>query len=156
DSVPGMSGPVACSNCGAMMVPAWDGRVYACPFCRTQCQVAISGDQIAAGMALDLSNIDAVLSRLAQTLWQGFSEHTRINAQGHYVHGLELNLEPDVFMIHREGQSAVAQHKKVVRGVALRTKTLPLDVWLDLLTEALANHANTNARAAWVLGQLGG
>lgn len=152
-----MSHPVPCNNCGAMMVPAWDGRVYSCPFCKTQGQVAISGDQIAAGMALDLSNIDAFLGRLAYTLWQGFAEHTRIDAQGNWVRSIEVNLEPDVFMIARDPQNhAVAHHKKIVRGVALRTKQLALDVWVDLLTESLANHANTNARAAWVLGQLGG
>ena len=151
-----MSQPVACANCGAMMVPQWDGRLYACPYCRTQVQVAITGAQIAAGMALDLANVDAFLSRLANTLYQGFSEHTRIEANGNYVIGVEIHLEPDVFMVRREGQHAVAQHKKIVRGVALRTRTLSLDVWVEQLTGALAEHANTNARAAWVLGQLGG
>jgi hypothetical protein len=151
-----MSQPVPCTNCGAMMVPQWDGRVHACPFCRTQVQVAISGDQLAAGMALDLANVDAFLGRLAQTLWQGFSEHTRIDAQGPMVMGIEVHLEPDVFMVRREGQHAVAQHRKVVRGIALKTATLPLDRWVELLMDALAQHANQNARAAWVLGQLGG
>ena len=151
-----MSQPISCSNCGAMMVPQWDGRVYACPYCRTQVQVAISGAQIAAGMALDLANVDAFLNRLAQTLWRGFSEHARIDAQGTYVMGIEVNLEPDVFMVRREGQHALAQHKKVVRGIALKTATLPLDRWLEMLMDALARHANENARAAWVLGQLGG
>jgi hypothetical protein len=139
-----------------MMTPAWDGRVYSCPFCRTQMQVAISGEQIAAGMALDLANVDAFLGKLAQTLWQGYAEHTRIQAQGQWVQSIEVDLDHDVFMVHREGQHAVAQHKKVVRGVALRTKQLALDIWLEQLTEALARHANTNARAAWVLAQLGG
>jgi hypothetical protein len=119
-------------------------------------QVAISGEQIAAGMALDLQNVDAFLSRLAATLWQGYAEHTKIQAQGQWVQSIELDLDPDVFLVHREGQHAVAQHKKVVRGVALRTKQLSLDVWVNLLTDALAHHANTNARAAWVLAQLGG
>jgi hypothetical protein len=151
-----MSQPVACTHCGAMMVPQWDGRVHACPFCKTQIQVAISGDQLAAGMALDLANIDAFLGRLAQTLWQGFSEHTRIDANGSYVMGIEVNLEPDVFLVRREGNTAQAHHKKVVRGVALRTRAVALDVWVQMLTEALAAHANTSARAAWVLGQLGG
>ena len=31
-----------------------------------------------------------------------------------------------------------------------------MDRWVQLLTEALARHANTNARAAWVLANLGG
>jgi hypothetical protein len=151
-----MTQPVACSNCGAMMVPQWDGRVYTCPFCRTQVQVAISGQQIAAGMALDLANVDTFLSRLAATLYQGFAEHTRIEANGNWVMGIEVVLEPDVFLVRREGQHAVAQHKRVVRGIALRTHTIPLDQWVQMLTDALATHANTNARAAWVLGQLGG
>lgn len=151
-----MTKAVPCTNCGAMMTPAWDGRVYACPFCRTQVQVAISGDQIAAGMALDLANVDAFLGRLATTLSQGYAEHTRIQAQGQWVQSIEVELDPDVFLVRREGQHAVAQHRKVVRGIALRTKTLALDVWVELMTEALARHANTNARAAWVLAQLGG
>jgi hypothetical protein len=151
-----MSQPVACTNCGAMMVPAWDGRVYACPFCKTKCQVAITGDQIAAGMALDLSNIDAFLGRLAYALFQGFSEHTRIDAQGHFVRSIEIHLEPNVFLVSRDPSNrAVAQHKKIVRGVALSTKTIALDAWVDMLTKSLASQANTNARAAWVLAQLG-
>ncbi len=48
------------------------------------------------------------------------------------------------------------RHKKMVRGIALRTETLAADRWVHLLTEALARHANQNARAAWVLAQLGG
>jgi hypothetical protein len=141
-----------------MMTPAWDGRVYACPFCRTQVQVAITGDQLAAGMALDLTNIDAFLARLAYALWQGFSEHTRIDAQGpgNSVRMIEIHLEPDVFSVRREGQHVVAQHQKIVRGIALRTKELALDAWVGMLTDCLAAQANTNARAAWVLGQLGG
>jgi len=119
-------------------------------------QVAIGADQVAAGMAVDLSNVDAFLSRLAQTLHQGFSEHAKIDARGTHVVAIEVNLEPDFFLIHREGAQAVASHKKVVRGIALRTKTLPMDLWFEQLTRALAEHANANARAAWVLSQLGG
>ncbi len=138
------------------MAPAWDGRAYKCRFCSAVTQVAIGGDQIAAGMAVDLSNVDAFLAKLANTLHQGFSEHARIEARGTYVTAIEVNLEPDFFHVHREGAQAVTSHKKVVRGIALRTKQLPIDVWFEQLTRALADHANANARAAWVLSQLGG
>lgn len=151
-----MSAQVRCQNCGAVMAPGPDGRLYFCQFCRTSQQVGIGGDQIAAGMAADLSNIDNFLSKLATTLGQGFGEHSRITMNGQWVMAIDVALEPDHFHIHREGQHAVATHQKVVRGIALRTKTLPLDVWFEQLTRALAEHANTNARAAWVLGQLGG
>lgn len=145
-----------CRNCGAMMVPQWDGRVHACPYCRTQVQVAIGGDQIAAGMAMDFANVDAFLARLAWTLTQGFFEHARIQSSGNYVQSITVWLEPDEFSIRREGREAIAEHKKIVRGVALRTKRLALDEWHAKLCDALAAHANANARAAWVLKQIGG
>ncbi len=120
-------------------------------------QVAIGADQIAAGMALDFANVDAFLARLAWTLSQGFSEHARIEQSGNnYVTRIEVWLEPDQFSVYREGHAAIAEHKKIVRGVALRTKRLQLDDWHALLCEALARHANDNARAAWVLKQIGG
>ena len=148
--------PVACKNCGAMMEPGVDGRLYACRYCGTRTQVGIGAEQLAAGFALDLANVDAFLSRLATVLSQGFTERTRIDAQGRWVASIEVNLEPDIFVIRREGNHAVAQYKKVVRGIALRTQTLQLDKWVEMLLASLASHSNANARAAWVLGQLGG
>ena len=138
------------------MTPGWTGRVYACPFCGTQVQVAIGADQIAAGMALDLADMEQFLAQLANTLSAGFSEHTRIEANGRVVLSIEIDLEPDVFIAARDGRRVLAQHKRVVRGIALKTATLPLDQWVGMLTQSLANHANQNARAAWVLSQLGG
>ncbi len=146
--------PIPCQNCGAMMAPEADGRTYACGFCHTRVQVAIDGAQIAAGMHLDLSNAEALLAHLANTLSQGFSEHTRIHAQGSYVHAIEVDTEPDVFVLKREGHRLLAQHRKVVRGIALRTETVALDRWVQLLTDSLARLANSNARAAWVLAQI--
>ena len=139
-----------------MMTPQADGRTYACNFCKTQLQVAVEGHQIAAGMRLDLGNVDAFLSQLAHTLATGFAESARIQADAHTVYSIEVSLEPDVFLVHREGPRVVTRHKKMVRGIALRTETLAMDRWVQLLTEALARHANTNARAAWVLANLGG
>jgi hypothetical protein len=119
-------------------------------------QVAIDGAQIAAGMALDLSNMDAFLNKLATTLSQGFAEHARIDARGGWVMSIDVMIEPDRFWVQRSGQHVVAQHQRVVRGIALKTESLALDRWVELLTDALARHANTNARAAWVLGQITG
>ncbi len=148
--------PVDCSNCGAKMHPGPDGRVYVCGYCNTQVQVALAGDQIAAGMRLDLANVEMLLAQLANTLSQGFSEHTRIHAEGRVVHVIEVDVDPDRFAIRREHGGVVAEHKKMVRGVALKTTKLPLDKWVHQLSEALARAANENARAAWVLSQLGG
>src|SRR5450432_1677094 len=138
------------------MNPEADGRTFACAYCQSRVQVAVGADQIALGMAIDLSNLEDFVAKLANALSQGFAEHTQIKASGRVVHQIDLTLEPDHFSLERHGEQFVAQHKKVVRGIALRTKALPLDIWFQKLTEALAEHANQNSRAAWVLSQLGG
>lgn len=138
------------------MAPEADGRTFACAYCGSRMQVAVGADQIALGMAVDLSNLEDFVAKVANALSQGFAEHTQIRARGRIVDAIDLSLEPDHFALERQGQSFIARHKKVVRGIALRTATLPLDVWFQKLTEALAAHANQNSRAAWVLSQLGG
>ena len=137
-----------------MMHPQGDGRTYVCDYCKTQVLVAVEGHQIAAGMHLDLSNIEGFLGQLANTLHAGYGECTRITAQGTYVHAIEVTVEPDGFLVHREGAGVVAQHKKMVRGVALKTSPHPVDVWVGLLHKAIATHVNTNAKAAAALAQL--
>jgi hypothetical protein len=154
EGMPGAAVP--CTNCGAMMKPLADARTYACDYCRTQVLVAVEGHQIAAGMRLDLQNIDNFLGQLANTLHAGYAECTRIQAQGPYVLSIDVTIEPDAFAIRREGSGVVAQHKRMVRGIALKTTTFPLDKWVDMLTKSLARQASSNTRAAWVLARLTG
>jgi hypothetical protein len=138
------------------MTPQADARTYVCSFCHTRVLVAVEGHQIAAGMRLDLTNIDGFLGQLANTLHAGYGECTRISAQGSWVQAIEVTVEPDGFVVRREGAGVVAQHKKMVRGIALKTSILPLDQWVALLTKALARQAGSNTRAAWVLARLTG
>jgi hypothetical protein len=42
----------------------------------------------------------------------------------------------------------------MVRGVALKTTTHPLDKWVELLTRSIAVHVNTRAGVAQVLARL--
>jgi hypothetical protein len=118
--------------------------------------VAASGEQIAAGMHLDLNNIESFMSQLANTLYKGDAESTRIGANGNWVHTIEVTLDPDGFMVTRQGSGVVATYKKLVRGVALKNTVMPLDQWVKKLCDALARQAASNAKAAWVLAQLTG
>jgi hypothetical protein len=151
-----MSQPVRCTNCGATMAPAPDGRVFVCAHCGAQTQVAIDGQQIAAGLRLDLASADVFLAELASALHHGFAERAKIHRDGGAVVLVELALEGDVFIARREAHGVTAQHKKVVRGIALKTATHPLDRWVELLAKAIAAHANSNARAAEALARLRG
>lgn len=139
-----------------MMQPQADGRTYACPFCGTRVQVAIEAQQIAAGMTLDLGNLEASLAKVAQLLQQAVPARARAQFQGQWLMRLEVDLDKDKFSVVREGQQLVTRHMKAVRGVALKNAVLTPDRWMAALTRALARIANDNAQAAWVLGQIGG
>ncbi|MCE9576137.1 MAG: transposase [Deltaproteobacteria bacterium] len=145
-----------CSTCGAAMKPDANGRLYACHYCGAEVQAAIDATQIAAGLKLDLANADAFLNGLATALHGHLGTRTTLRAAGGRVDHFEINLDPDLFVVKREGHGVVAQYKKLVRGVALKTHTHPLDRWVQLLTKALASHANENARVAQVLATLKG
>ena len=69
---------------------------------------------------------------------------------------VEVSLGDHIYVAKRERHSVIGQQKKMVRGVALKTKTHPLDKWVALLHDAIAAHANENARAAQILAQLKG
>jgi len=143
---------VKCANCGASMTPKTDGRVHSCPYCGAEVQLAISSEQIASGLALDMKNMDAFMTRLAVSMLDALGDRARVQKDGERIIVLELNLDPHMFVAKREQKGGVlAQYKKLVRGVALKTATHPLDRWVAMLMDALAEHANENARVAQAL-----
>ncbi|MFO0685861.1 MAG: hypothetical protein U0234_27630 [Sandaracinus sp.] len=152
-----MSKVVQCDSCGAAMRPTADGRVYVCEYCRSQKQVGIDGAQLAHGLRLDTTNVSQFLHDLSSALHQAMPDKTRIQHEGGRLSLFELNLDPHVFLAMRQPTGVyVAQYKKLVRGVALKTKTLSIDVWVNDLTHSIASHANDNARVAGVLSRLKG
>ena len=79
----------------------------------------------------------------------------RVEGSGAHVVAIEVNLDPDAFTLRREGGHVVSQYKKLVRGIALKTKDLPLQQWVEMLSQSLARHANVNAQAGALAAQLG-
>ena len=150
-----MTKVVQCDSCGATMTPTADGRVFGCPFCKSRKQVAIDEEQLAAGLRLDLSNVHQFLHDLSEALRHAMPEKTKVLRNATHIEHLELNLDPHLYLAKREHTGEYsAQYKKLVRGVALKTKTLTLDVWVKDLTKSIAEHANQNARVASVLARL--
>lgn len=151
-----MTKQIRCEECGAPMAPHTDGRRYVCPHCSAEKQVAIDSEQLAAGLRLDLSDVEAFFAGLAKSLLHAFPDRTRVLHEGTRIILVEVNLDPHLYLSKREQGGFVGHYKKLVRGVALKTKTLPLDQWVEQLTKAIADHANQNARVAQVLAQLRG
>ncbi len=142
---------VTCSRCGAPIEAQTEGLNYGCKFCGAEVQVVVDAAQIAAGMKLDLSNATAFLARLAHALETAVADRTKIQRHGAEVVAIELDLAPDVFIAKRESHTVLAQHKRLVRGIALKTATHPLDRWVEMVTTALAAHANENQRTTAAL-----
>lgn len=152
-----MTKQIRCEECGAPMQPHTDARRYVCSHCGAERQVAIDSEQVAEGLRLDLSNVDAFLRDLASSLLHAFPGQTRVLHDGSALILLELNLDPHMYVAKREpAGNYSAQYKKLVRGVALKTKVLTVDVWVQQLTQSIADHANQNAHVAQVLAQLRG
>jgi hypothetical protein len=148
---------IRCDECGAPMQPASDGRRYACGHCGAERQVGIDSEQLAEGLRLDLANVEAFLRDLSRSLLTAFPGKTRVLHEGSSLILLELNLDPHMYVAKREpGGDYTAQYKKLVRGVALKTKVLTVDVWVQQLTQSIADHANQTAQVAQVLAQLRG
>ncbi len=138
------------------MKPRADGRVFACEYCGSEVQAAVDADQIAAGLELDLANAESFVVDLSKALHGHLGERTKLVLAGPKIMAFELHFDRDVFVVKREPHGIVAQHRKLVRGIALKTSTHPLDRWVALLSKALADDANENARVAQVLGRLRG
>ena len=148
---------IRCEVCGAAMKPHADGRRYFCEHCQAERQVGIDSEQLAEGLKLDLANVDAFVVGLAASMLRALPDRTRVLHEGTRIVLLELNLDPHMYVTKRESAGHfVAQYKKLVRGVALKTKVLPLDQWVKQLTDAIAAHANQSAELAIVLAQLRG
>jgi predicted RNA-binding Zn-ribbon protein involved in translation (DUF1610 family) len=142
---------VTCERCGAPIDVPKEGVSYGCKYCGAEVQVTVDAAQIAKGMKLDLSNATAFLARLAHTLETAVADRTKIQRLGSEVVTIELDLAPDLFIAKRESHTVLAQHKRLVRGIALKTATHPLDRWVEMVTTALAAHANENARTTAAL-----
>jgi hypothetical protein len=148
---------IRCDECGAPMNPHADGRRYQCGHCGAERQVGIDSEQLAEGLRLDLTNVDVFLRDLSRSLLTAFPGQTRVLHEGSQLILLELNLDPHMYVAKREAAGHyTAQYKKLVRGVALKTKVLTVDVWVQQLTQSIADHANQTAQVAQVLAQLRG
>jgi hypothetical protein len=144
-----------CNNCGAPTKASGpDVRKGVCAFCGVELTFAIDSAQVAAGMALDTANADAFMAQLAKAFGHGFGDRAKVEWRSGRIVKVSLDLGKDMFVAVREFDTVSGQRKKMVRGVALKTMTPPIEEWVAMLHEAIAAHLDTNGRAASALAQL--
>jgi ribosomal protein S27AE len=147
--------PIFCPNCGALMAPSDDARVYSCRYCKAQLVAGVGAGQLARGMGVDLANTALAVGQIASYLEQVFPSRVAIERQGERVASFSLDMDTDVFVAKDERHGHVFQHRRMSRGVALRTTRLGLDRWVELLAQIVAAHASQSAQAARAAAWLG-
>jgi hypothetical protein len=132
-----------CSNCGATVEEAADGRSIECKHCGARSARAVDPAKLAASLKTEGESIDQFLERLAKTLSEAFPEHTVVETSGGFlsakhVKSIEVTFPDEVYRIARKGHHVEAEKKKLVRGIALKTEHPAVDAWLLGLSGALS------------------
>jgi len=108
----------------------------------------------AASLRADKTDLKTFLDALAIKLEGSLLDYTRVTRQGSIfsrerpVKEVVVSLGEYQYRIRREKQgSLVAVRAHVVRGIVLKTEQIPVDQWIDELSEALAQLASRSAQS---------
>jgi len=150
-----------CSNCGAPVELAPDGRSVSCTYCGGKERRAVDPVHLANALRSDLQSSEALLERLARELGAAFPELTEVRTSGglltaRRVAALEVKLEGAMFRMRRDSGRVHAERVKVVRGIALKTEALAVDAWVEALCQALAGMSSQSASVHTALARLSG
>ncbi len=111
-------------------------------------------EMFAASLRADSTDIKAFMEALAAKL-QGslpnqttVTRHSGLFAKEHPVKEITVALGDNQYRISREKQGpVVTQRAKVVRGIVLKTDSIPLEQWINELAASLAQEAANSASA---------
>jgi len=108
----------------------------------------------AASLRADNTDIKAFLEALAVKLEGALPNNTTVTRQSglfsreHPVKEVMVSLGEYQYRIGRERQGPlVSMRVKIVRGIVLKTEQIPVDQWIEELSEALAEVAGQSAQA---------
>ena len=108
----------------------------------------------AASLRADKTDLKTFLDALAIKLEGSLLDYTRVTRQGSIisrerpVKEVVVSLGEYQYRIGREKQgSLVAVRAHAVRGIVLKTEQIPVDQWIDELSEALAQLASRSAQS---------
>jgi hypothetical protein len=117
-------------------------------------------DVLAAMLLADRREGGDLLDHLATKLGGAFPEWTKIERDGwilssvRHVRRLTLDLGSARYRIVREAHGPVARHVKVVGGVEIGSKQMPVDAWVAAVIEAVQALSAQNDGARRALDRL--
>lgn len=115
-------------------------------------------DLLAASLRADSGDMGTWVSVLGTKLAGALPARVRLRHGGLFgggpVNGFTVDLGAWRYGLRQEHGLPVGERTHVVRDIALKTETLPLDVWLDALVGSLAELAETSARERTAIQEL--
>lgn len=107
-------------------------------------------DLLAASLRADTADVQTWIAVLAQKLANALPSRVWLHRGGLFGNGAVDGMGADMgswrFALRLEHGEPVAERTHIVRSIALKSETLPLDAWIDALVTALAELAATSAR----------
>jgi hypothetical protein len=118
-------------------------------------------DLAASSLRADAADARALAEALAAKLSEALPSQTRTRWQGgrflsrgKRLERVEVQLGDETFVLSLSGETARTSLAKTVRGVVIKRQELPLDAWLDALSEALGVEAERSEAARLSLERL--
>jgi hypothetical protein len=105
-------------------------------------------DLAASSLRADASDARALAEVLAAKLGEALPDQTKTRRRGgrllskdKRLESVEVQLGEETFVLSLAGERAETSRAKTVRGVVIKRQELPLDAWLDALSDALSAEA---------------
>ncbi len=117
-------------------------------------------DRVAAALRADARDLATFLEVLADKLEHALPGGVQVDRTGgllrkpRRVVRVRLELGDERFQLERRESGLEAVRTRVVRGIALKSDTVPLDAWIDGLSQALARSAVESSAASQALARL--
>jgi hypothetical protein len=118
-------------------------------------------DLAASSLRADASDSHALAEALAEKLSSALPDQTRTRRKAtrflsreKRLERVEVQLGDETFVLSLVGGTAETVRAKTVRGVVIKRQELPLEAWLDALSEALGAEAERSETARQSLERL--
>lgn len=117
-------------------------------------------DLLAASLRADAGDLRAFVEALATKLEGALGTHVRVERRGGVFGGgkrvrrIALALDDDEYDLEHDDGTVACRKRTVVRGIALKSEELPLERWLDAISRALVESAQSTERGRIALERL--
>ncbi len=116
-------------------------------------------DLLAASIRADAKDLGLFIEVLASKLGDAIPNAITVEHEGGLfskkkVKRLHIQLADDRYSLSRAGQGLKADHSHAVRGITLKTESIGVEEWIDILIRHLAELARSSAQARNALNSL--